>query len=198
MALTGSADLLERAVCYGLESVKAVTTGSLPRPTPCADWDLHALLRHVNDSIEVLGQGIDSGSVGLFPDEAEDGYGHADGDSAAALVATFQDGTRRLMRAWTAAEHDGHLVAIAGHPMAAELMAIISAVEIAVHGWDVSMACGRQRPIPAALAIDLLTLSPLVVHDGMRHPMFAAPVPVPPLASPSDRLVAFLGRSPGA
>jgi len=37
-----------------------------------------------------------------------------------------------------------------------------------------------------------------VVTDATRHRLFAAPVAVSPLASPSDLLVAFLGRSPQA
>jgi hypothetical protein len=61
-------------------------------------------------------------------------------------------------------------------------------------GWDIAWACGQRQPIPPGLAIDLLKLSPLVVTDATRHPLFAAPVAVSPLASPSDRLVASLGR----
>jgi hypothetical protein len=42
----------------------------------------------------------------------------------------------------------------------------------------------------------MLRLCPLVVTDAIRHRLFAAPVDVSPLASPSDRFVAFLGRNP--
>jgi hypothetical protein len=65
-----------------------------------------------------------------------------------------------------------------------------------VHGWDISRACGRHRPIPPTLASDLLTICPLLVTQATRHPQFGAPVAVSPLASASDRLVAFLGRRP--
>jgi uncharacterized protein (TIGR03086 family) len=187
------ADLLERAVRYGLESMEAVEAGCLSRPRPCADWDLHALLRHVNDSVGAMREGIELGRVDLVPPEAEDEDG--DGDPVAGLVAAFRGGTRRLLRAWTAAGKRGYRIVIGGHPMAAELVAITGAIEIAVHGWDISVACGSDRPIPAELAADLLTLSPLVVHDALRHPLFAAPVAASWLASPSDRLIAFLGRS---
>lgn len=193
-ALTGPADLLRRAVLYGLESVEAVGAGSLPRPTPCTDWDLHALLRHVNDSIGVMRQGIELGCVDLEAADAEDEYG--DEDPAAVLVATFRDGTERLMRAWLAAEDRDHRITIAGHPLAAGLVAILGAIEIVVHGWDISVACGSRRPIPMALAVDLLMLAPLVIDDTLRYPLFAAPVAASRMASPSDQLIAFLGRSP--
>jgi uncharacterized protein (TIGR03086 family) len=188
------ADLLERAVRYGLESMEAVGAGCLSRPTPCAGWDVHALLRHVNDSVGAMLEGIEFGRVDLVPSEAEDE--DRDGDPAADLVAAFRGGTRRLLHAWTAAGHPGHRIVIAGHPIAAELVAITGAIEIAVHGWDISVACGGDRPIPAELAVDLLTLSSLVVNDGLRYPLFAAPVAAPWPAGPSDRLIAFLGRSP--
>jgi hypothetical protein len=36
----------------------------------------------------------------------------------------------------------------------------------------------------------------VLVPGTGRHPLFAAPVTVPATASPSDRLAAFLGRTP--
>jgi hypothetical protein len=74
-------------------------------------------------------------------------------------------------------------------------MAGAAALEIAVHGWDVSQACGHHRPIPRDLAVDLLVISALLVPDGNRHPLFAAPVFVAETAGPSERLIAFLGRA---
>jgi hypothetical protein len=93
--------------------------------------------------------------------------------------------------------------------MPAGLVACTGAVEIAVHGWDVSAARARagrdsaisdrgisQIPIPAALATRMLRLSPLLVAG--RESLFAVPVEVPAQASPCDRLVSYLGRHPGA
>jgi hypothetical protein len=94
-------------------------------------------------------------------------------------------------------------VAVGGLPMPAGLVACTGAVEIAVHGWDVSAARARagcyggscQIPIPAALATRMLRLSPLLVAG--REGLFAVPVEVPAQASPGDRLVSYLGRNPG-
>jgi hypothetical protein len=58
-----------------------------------------------------------------------------------------------------------------------------------------SQACGHRRPIPRALAAELLAVAPLLVPETGRHPLFAAPVAAPPGAGPSDRLAAFLGRT---
>src|SRR5437660_1207987 len=83
----------------------------------------------------------------------------------------------------------------AGRPLAANVMASAAALEVAVHGWDISRACGQRQPIPAALATSLLVIAPALVPCTGRHPLFAAPVTPPATAGPSDRLAAFLGRT---
>lgn len=188
-----AAGLLERAIGYAAGNVDAVTPQLLSGPTPCADWDLRRLLHHVNDSLDTLREGIDAGRIGLHP-----AAGGTDGedDPAADPVAAFRDRAARLLGAWSAAGPRGRMVAIAGHPLAASVVAGAGAIEVAVHGWDIARACGHLRPIPAALAIDLLRICPLVVTDGTRHRLFADPVAVSPLSSPGDWLVAYLGRSP--
>jgi len=47
----GSAGLMAMAIRYTLGSLPYVTPASLTGPTPCAAWDLAALLAHVSDSL---------------------------------------------------------------------------------------------------------------------------------------------------
>lgn len=180
--------LLERAIGYALGTLQAVTPELLSRPTPCRGWDLRLLLLHVNASLDTLYEGIDDGHVGLAPDP-----GH---DDLADPVAMFRGAARRVLGAWIETAPHKRAIAIAGCPLTTAAVASAGAVEIAVHGWDVSRACGHARPIPPALAQDLLELAPLLVTDATRHPLFAAAVAVPPSSSPGDRLVAYLGRRP--
>jgi uncharacterized protein (TIGR03086 family) len=204
-SLTRAVGLLERAVGYGLESVESVRPGSLGRPTPCAGWDLGTLLCHVNESLAALGQGACGGRIDLVGSAAPDGR-----PAVEELAAGFRDGTRRLLDGWrqlgSVPAPDGPTMEVGGAPIAPAAVALIGAVEVAVHGWDIAEACGQQCPVPVRLALDLLHWTPLLVDGasadgavlggGARHPLFAAPVPVSPLASPSDRLVGCLGRSP--
>jgi uncharacterized protein (TIGR03086 family) len=189
-ALIDQVGLLERAIGYALGSVAAVAPRLLSRPTPCSRWDLRMLLHHVNDSLAALCEGIDTGRIG--PDPAAE----AD-DLAPDLVATFRDRAWRLLGAWTSADNRDPVIAVVDRPLLASVVAGTGAIEIAVHGWDISWSCGQRRPIPPALASDLLKICPLLVTEATRHPQFAAPVAVSPLASASDRLIAFLGRRPG-
>jgi uncharacterized protein (TIGR03086 family) len=181
-----AAGLLERAVCYGLESVDGIRQSALSRPTPCAGWDLKELLCHVNESLATLHQGVDGGHIDLSPSSVEDS---PPSERIEDLVGAFRKGAHSML-------DNRPRLEVAGHPIASDMVAIIGAVEIAVHGWDICESRGRDRPVPARLALEMLRWTPLIIDNVLRHTLFAAPVPISPLASPSDRLVAFLGRSP--
>jgi len=187
---TDGARLLEPSVSYALGVVVAVTPEILPRPMPCREWDLRMLLRHACESLAAFGQGIESGRVGLDP-------AVQDGDLAADPVHAFRDRSCQLLDAWTGPGHQRQVVDIAGCPLAASVMAATAALEVTVHGWDISRACGERQPIPRALATALLAIAPVLVPRTGRHPLFAAPVAVAATVGPSGRLITFLGRSPG-
>jgi len=192
VGLTRAVALLERAVDYGLESLTTVTAATLTRPTPCGEWDQEALLCHVNESLAALAEGP-GGCIALTGPVAHCG---PPARRAQELTGAMRDSARRLLDGWHSATADASL-RIGPAPLAPGTVALTGAVEIAVHGWDIAESCGHHRPIPVRLALDLLRLAPLLVDTG-RRPLFAPPVRVPPLASPSDRLVGFLGRNPRA
>jgi hypothetical protein len=101
-----------------------------------------------------------------------------------------------LLHAWAAARGRRPVIAIADRCVTLHILADLGALELAVHGWDISRAAGRCRPIPPALASDLLEIAPRLVPVTGREPLFAAPVAMAATACPSDRLAAFLGRCP--
>ena len=189
MTAAGGTGLLERALAYCLGAVGAVTPALLPRPTPCGNWDLRGLLHHLNDSLPALHEAADGGRVALDPATVHD-------SPTADPVRSFRERAARLLGAWSGPVGDDRVVLVGDLPLAVGVVAATGAVELAVHGWDVSQTCGQHRPIPDALATELLELCPLLVPAGARAPLFAARVTVPPSASPGDRLVALLGRHP--
>jgi uncharacterized protein (TIGR03086 family) len=185
--LSGGVALLERAINYTLGALHLVTPADMACSTPCRDWDLRALLEHLDDSLMALHEALDTGCVDLdtgggdrpFPDP----------------VAGVRDRARRLLGACAGAYHRD-LISVGGCPMPAGIVTGTGALEVAVHGWDVTRAGGRDRPIPQSLATEILALSPLLVTEADRPTRFAAPVEVASPTGPADLLIAFLGRTP--
>ena len=81
-----------------------------------------------------------------------------------------------------------------------DTLALVGALEIAVHGWDVAQATGDGRPLPEDLAVRLYDVALAVTDPDERGPRFGPPVPVPRRASTGTHLLALLGRrrDPGA
>ena len=188
--LVGGVALLERAISYTLGSLHLVTSAAMSRPTPCRDWDLRALLGHMDDSLDALQEAVDMARVDLDPCSAA-------GDPAIDLepVARLRDRACRLLGAW-ACPTSHQVISIAGSPLPASVLTSTGALEIAVHGWDVARACRQPRPIPPPLAHELLAIAPLLVTQADRPARFAPPVDPPRSATPSDQLIAYLGRNP--
>ena len=187
----GGFALLERAMGYTLGSLVLVTPGAMTGATPCTRWDLRALLRHMNDSLQTLHEAIACGHLELDTDPGAD-YGDVESDP----VASLRGRACQMIGAW-AREPAPTDISVADAQMPAGLVAATGAIEVAVHGWDVAQSCGVVRPVPAGLAHELLLLSQVLVDDTDRPYRFGRPVDVRPDAGPSDRLLAYLGRDPG-
>jgi uncharacterized protein (TIGR03086 family) len=193
--LPGAIGLLAGAVSYMLGVCAPLGPGEMALPTPCPHWDLARLLSHLCESMADLEAALRTGRLDLdrLP-------GRTGGDPVEAL----RDRAAELLCAGYCYGGPERFVAVGGLPIPAGVVACTGAVEIAVHGWDVSAARARagrvggvrETPIPAALATRMLRLGPLLVAG--REGLFGVPVEVPAQASPGDRLVGYLGRHPGA
>ena len=186
--LDGAA-LLERAVGYTRSSLQLVASTPLSAPTPCSRWDLHALLRHMNDSLAAFTEAADIGYVDLVPVHSTEPMT----DAGRLLVDRLKGRACALLGAWAHHPQTGP-VSVSDRVLRSDLLAAAGSLEIAVHGWDVAQACGVDRPLPAALALELLEVVPMFVGDDDRPARFADPVDVPLHARPSTRLLAALGR----
>ena len=190
----GVTALLAGAITYALDACAQVEPAEMNRPTPCTDWDLAALLAHLAASMSDLESAIRTGHLDLNEPErpGQPATGSLDGgDPAEAL----RDQAANLLFSCYAHHGPDRFVLVGGLPLPAVIVACTGAVEIAVHGWDISAARGRGSPIPPGLAIRMLGLCPLLLAS--RAGLFAPPVEVSPQVSPGDRLVAHLGRRPG-
>ena len=185
--LSSGLELLESAVSYALAGAAMATPQLLPRPTPCLGWDLETLLDHLAESVGVFNEAIATGCVGTSP---------APGNPGPDPVARLRGQAVGLLAVCAACGPAERRVTIGDRELTASMVAVTAAIEIAVHGWDISAACGASRPVPPGLAAVLLPIAPLVITPGTRPGLFADPVRLPGPAGPGDQLVAFLGRQP--
>ena len=195
--------LLDRAVRYALSAAGHATPRLLPAATPCAEWDLGRLLIHLGDSLDALAEGLSARSVGLDPSccgaEGPAGApsaaraGDGDGDG---LIAGLAGRAAVLLTACAEVPGGQEPVAVGDQLLTTSVVAITGAIEVAVHGWDISVSCGDHEPVPSRLATELLPYAALLVPRHTRPGLFADPVLVSRRTSAGDRLVAFLGRQP--
>jgi uncharacterized protein (TIGR03086 family) len=187
---TDPLELLDRAVGYTRGSLALVRDEDLGRPTPCAGWSLRFLLLHMDDALAAMAEAAHAPVLGLAPTSGS-GQG-------AELLESIRQRACSLLGHWAAlaplVPAQPSLVALGEASLARETLAAVGALEITLHGWDVAQACGRTRPIPQGLALDLWPVAREHILEADRPHRFAAAVDLPDLASPATRLLAHAGR----
>jgi uncharacterized protein (TIGR03086 family) len=184
-----------RAAVEATETVVArVTTADLDRPTPCTEWTVRDLANHLVATL-LLGRALLAGeepSVDAGPGQvpSEDLVGND-------LAAAYRAAAGPLLAA-TTAEAVGQVHETPLGAMPGTLLAGFTALDIAVHGWDLATATGRPHRLDPALAEHLLDFARRTISDelGTRAPRIGPEVAAPGGAGGTARLVAFLGRRP--
>ncbi|MDE0778603.1 MAG: TIGR03086 family metal-binding protein [Nocardioides sp.] len=190
--VSDAVELLERSLSYTRVALSGISDDELGRPTPCTRWDLRDLLAHMDDALDAFTEGATGAVIG--PVDA--------GAPAAVRTATLQRKACALVGVWSTALLGDlrETTSVGDATLDRSVLALAAAVEITVHGWDVGIATGRGRPIPEALAAELLPMAVGLVDEADRcgpgpH-RFGAPLVPAVDASYGERLLAFLGRRP--
>jgi uncharacterized protein (TIGR03086 family) len=180
---------LNRAVAGTRAVLARVRREQFEAPTPCAAWDVHALINHF---ISVPG-----GIATRLDDEviAPDGR-IASGD----LLGSYDESVRIAGQAFGApgALERQIVMPLFGEVSGAFILGLITADQF-VHGWDLARATGQTPTFDEELARDLLRRVRVSVTDAVRGPEGTAPfgalLEAPAGASAADQLAAFYGRS---
>ncbi len=182
-----AAALLERAVSYTRGSLAGVRGQDLARPTPCEKWSLAQLLVHMDDALAAMTEAAGEGTVALHrlpPDIGLD-----------TLLESIRSRACAMMGPWSLTPED-EPVGLGPRQLARETLGCVGALEVTLHGWDVARAIGVERPIPGALAAELLPLAREFITDADRPRRFGPVVEVSGGASAADLLLAHAGRRP--
>jgi len=177
---------VERATAFAAGKVKGVAPDDLSKPTPCAEFDVRALLNHLVGGLGMLRVAAEGGKASppqgdhLGPDA-----GAVYDERRAALVTALR-GNGVLDRNW-----EMPFGSLPGSTMAA-----IAFMEHLTHAWDVAKATGQDTTLPAELVKECAeTVAPM--DQMLRMPGVCGPaVTVADDASAQDKFIAFMGRRP--
>ncbi|MEU3194990.1 TIGR03086 family metal-binding protein [Streptomyces sp. NPDC006992] len=166
--------------------VRGVRDEQLSLPTPCADYDVRALLNHLFHVV-----------IGF---QALAGRGTADFSSTPDRLtgdwrARFREETVELAKAWSAPDALEGVSQGMGLPQRTVAHMVMG--DLLVHGWDLARATDQDyRPDPAALdeaGPAFAEMAPMARKAGV----FGEEIPPPPGATPFERLLMLSGRDPG-
>lgn len=173
--------MFERAAYGAAAMVERVEPGQGGVPTPCADWDVEALVEHMRGGMDYLGD-----ALGIATARGATGASSYRDAVAVCVAALGSPGAldRRCMSPagfeWSVAE------ATAG-----------TAMDQLVHTWDLAVAIGADRRLDAEVVDAVTTMFlPQMPEIGRSAGLVGAEVPVARDASAQDRLLGAMGRHP--
>lgn len=185
-----SARLMTAAAAPHAAVAAAVAAHPLDRPTPCTEWDVAGLVRHLLFwSPFLAAAGRRSTPVPVAGTEAEvslDGWAEALAVARADLVAAWSDPA-----AW-----EGTTTMAGPDELPAPMIGGMVLGELVVHGWDLARSAGLHPEwadgVLAAAHDAVLGMA----EQGRGMGVFAPDVAVPADAPLLDRIVAVTGRRP--
>ncbi|WUH92491.1 TIGR03086 family metal-binding protein [Streptomyces sp. NBC_00433] len=180
---------LSRAFASTRAVLARVGPDRLDAATPCASWDVRALVNHF------VGSARWGASVAM-------GAGHEINDEDVAaddFLADYDETTERALAAFgSAGVLEKRIVLAFGEFSGADLMGMVARDQF-THGWDLARAIGYDTDLDPELAEELLAQARVEILDAYRGPegaaIFGPVVEAPAGACPADRLAAFLGRT---
>jgi uncharacterized protein (TIGR03086 family) len=165
------------------DRIAAVPADGWTAPTPCTEWNVRDLVRHVTETPQMFFELV-GGPWRQGPSTDDDPLG-AFIHSREQVQAALDDPDRAQ------AEFDG----IFGRQTFAEAIDRSVSFDLAIHGWDLAVATGQDARIDPA-EFPRLWASIEVFGEGIRAEGACGPaVNVSADADEQTRLLAYLGRA---
>jgi len=172
-------------------TIERVDPSQFDDPTPCAEFDVRALLNHViggNYRFVAIARGEAGAAVPATGDFVTDD-----------AVTPYRESAAALSQAWadpSVLERTAHMP-FGDFP--GEFALGIHIVEAVVHSWDLAKATGQPTELDPVLC-DAAWQRSKDIDDTFRGPgrPFGPAVATPPDATATEKLMGWLGRQPGA
>jgi len=174
--------MFERAATDAAWTVGQVRPDQRCAPTPCADWDVDALVTHMAGGMSYLG-----GALGLDPvatDAADEG--------------AYRDAVTRCVEALRVpGALERRCMSPAGFEWSVAEATAGTAMDQLVHTWDLAVAIGGDPRLDPELVDAIVAMFlPQMPEVGRSAGLVGPEVEVPDDASPQDRLLGAMGRQP--
>lgn len=168
----------------------ALDGGRAGARTPCADFTVADLARHLVGYLSMFAAALEGG----HQDPAEAAASSTD------LAADFDAAGGRVMRSWRKDGTDRQITLVGDRPLPATFALDMLLVEYVGHGCDLALGSGQPVPFTDEELERTLTRARGILTPQFRGPgqQFGEEVPVDPAGPPLDRLLGFLGRDPAA
>src|SRR5882757_8793829 len=184
----------EQAIASTARTVKGVRTDQLAERTPCAEWDVRALLNHLIGTLW-LSQALFTDAAPRHP-MAPGGLPASDlaGDDPA---AAYEEASAAALAAAGTGDALTRLHVTPLGDMPGPALAGFTTLDILVHGWDLAKATGQPAALEASLAGHALDFAQqALTTQETRAGRIGPEVAVAAGAPVTDRLAGFLGRKP--
>lgn len=170
--------------------VAGVPEAAWGAPTPCTGWTVRQVLNHARIDQQGYGLAITGGRPDSDPFHPADAL---DGDPSAELGKVV----RAVADAYAGLPADAERVPTPLGPLPLPLAAAAAAMDAGVHAWDIAVATGQDRALPAALAEGIWPAARRLV-DQLRdaYHVFAPARERAQGYDSAEALLAFLGRDP--
>ncbi len=178
----------ERAAQGTTKVIENVSRDQLSNPTPCPEWDVKTLINHMIGA-NIHFAGVAAGENQQFTGDTPD---FTEGD----FVTTFRESTEKMAKVFSEPGALDRTLKLQIGEMPGVFVIGIATTETALHGWDLAKATEQEPLIEDELASVLYRRVSSALTPELRGTAFGPPVEVSDDASPTDKLVAFLGRTP--
>lgn len=175
---------LDKSFDHAQGVVEAVRPDQYADPTPCAEWTVQDLLAHMVGVVAGLG----AAAAGQAP--------AAEFKLSEDPASQFREASAAALTAWRAPGVLDRVIDAGPGPMPGRVLAGINLLDTTTHTWDLARATGQPASLPDDVAEAAWEASVTIVSPEVRAGRFGPEVPASADAGATERLVAFLGRTP--
>jgi uncharacterized protein (TIGR03086 family) len=182
--------LMAHAADTSMDVVQGIGPDQLGLPTPCPEYDVGALLGHLNGWMTDRSQAAAAKrTIPGAPDEEL--------DTSPGWAERLATGARAAAAAWSeSAAWEGASSLSGTMEMPAPALGGLVFAEFLLHGWDLAVATDQKYVLDDELASALLAQVSAMAEMGRRYGAFGPEVTIAPSAPPADRALGLAGRDP--